>query len=647
MANVIKTVMTYPLNGTTRDFNIPFEYLARKFIQVTLVGVDRKVLTLNTDYRFSTKTTITTTQAWGAAQGYQQLEIRRYTSATERLVDFTDGSILRAYDLNIAQIQTMHVAEEARDLTADTIGVNNEGHLDARGRRIVNLGNAVNDRDAVPFGQLKAMNQNAYDSMNKAQQYRNEAEVFKNASQGFRNEAEQFRNQAANSQQAASASQQAASISQQAAANSQQAAAASQGAAKVSETNAKTSETNAKTSEANAKLAEGEAKMYADSVHTSVASYGATPIGSVVLSPTGKAMPGYLPLDGSQFDEKVYPELFTYLGTNRLPDWRNRYVKMADTVDKVGQLGAWGLRALSGTAVSAGAHTHAITVAAGGNHTHTGTAQSSGAHTHGLDVGVGGEAGSVYRLNQSRHAVSTADDRIKASGAHTHTLAINAGGNHTHAASAAQDGSHTHSVTIPAQGSGQNDMDHVKAYYWIKAYGTTNAEQMAQVGAALESIRGAVNTANDAKTAVGTFKGQMDALSAKVGVLETHDAYDWLPHNDPRVTEYIDWTGNTPSSSEELLVKITNKEILISGIIRPTTPNAKKNLFKVKKPLPGTTRCYSGFVPALVNVGVVSGVFGSMYVNAMKASVFPAQYTVHAESNVSWYMVSLLVISFR
>ncbi|WPK33030.1 non-contractile tail fiber protein [Escherichia phage AV103] len=217
MANVIKTVLTYPLDGSNRDFNIPFEYLARKFVVVTLIGVDRKVLTLNTDYRFATRTTISLTKSWGPADGYTTIELRRVTSTTDRLVDFTDGSILRAYDLNVAQIQTMHVAEEARDLTADTIGVNNDGHLDARGRRIVNLANAVDDRDAVPLGQLKTMNQSSWQARNEALQFRNEAETFRNQADGFktesgtnaantkqwrdeaygfRNEAEQFKNTA-------------------------------------------------------------------------------------------------------------------------------------------------------------------------------------------------------------------------------------------------------------------------------------------------------------------------------------------------------------------------------------------------------------------------------------------------------------------
>ncbi|WP_289474950.1 phage tail fiber domain-containing protein, partial [Klebsiella pneumoniae] len=136
MALKLRTVKTYPLDGSTVDFNITFEYLARKFVSVTLSSKDRKELILNQDFRFTTKTQITTTRAWSSSDGYTMIEIRRYTSATDRLVDFSDGSILRAYDLNIAQVQTLHVAEEARDLTADTIGVNNDGNLDARGRRI-------------------------------------------------------------------------------------------------------------------------------------------------------------------------------------------------------------------------------------------------------------------------------------------------------------------------------------------------------------------------------------------------------------------------------------------------------------------------------------------------------------------------------
>ena len=149
----VTTVYTYDLNGSARDFGVPFEYLARRFVTVTLVGQNRRELVLTTDYRFTSKTSIQTTKAWGPGDGYEKIEVRRNTSATDRLVDFADGSILRAYELNIAQIQTMHIAEEARNMVVDTIGTNNDGDLDARGRRLVNLADAVEPGHAVTLRQ--------------------------------------------------------------------------------------------------------------------------------------------------------------------------------------------------------------------------------------------------------------------------------------------------------------------------------------------------------------------------------------------------------------------------------------------------------------------------------------------------------------
>ncbi|MGL5565527.1 MAG: phage tail fiber protein [Plesiomonas sp.] len=180
------TIVTINLTGQT-DFNIPFEYLARKFVVVTLLGLDRKVLTLNTDYRFVSKNVISLANPSPA--GYTQLELRRETSATERLVDFHDGSILRAYDLNLSQIQTLHVAEEARDLTADTIGVNDAGHLDARNRKIVNLAYAQDGGDAIPLGQVLQWNDSAYNSMVRAENAAVTAEAANSSAHQAKDEA--------------------------------------------------------------------------------------------------------------------------------------------------------------------------------------------------------------------------------------------------------------------------------------------------------------------------------------------------------------------------------------------------------------------------------------------------------------------------
>jgi len=220
----ITTVYTYPLDGTMKDFNVPFEYLARRFVALTLIGKDRKELVLGSDYRFTSKTSVQTTKAWGAADGYDWLEIRRNTSATDRLVDFADGSILRASDLNASQVQTLHVAEEARNMVADTIAVNNDGDLDARGRRLVNLADAVHDGDAVTLRQERTW---AGSALNQADRAKTEADR-------------------------ATAQASAAASSESASKTSETNAKSSENAAKVSETNAKVSETKAKTSETNA-----------------------------------------------------------------------------------------------------------------------------------------------------------------------------------------------------------------------------------------------------------------------------------------------------------------------------------------------------------------------------------------------------------
>lgn len=163
-----KTVKTITLDGSTKDFEIPFEYLARKFVVLTLIGTDRKELVLNVDYRFTQRTIVTTTKAWGPVDGYTLIELKRVTSATERLVDFSDGSILRASDLNTATIQALHIAEEGRDIATDTIGVDNNGNLDARGRRIVNVATAVDPGDSVPLQQVRDWDTSALNSKNAA-----------------------------------------------------------------------------------------------------------------------------------------------------------------------------------------------------------------------------------------------------------------------------------------------------------------------------------------------------------------------------------------------------------------------------------------------------------------------------------------------
>lgn len=305
MANVIKTVLTYPLDGSTRDFNIPFEYLARKFVVVILIGMDRKVLMINTDYRFATRTTISLTKAWGPADGYNIIELRRVTSTTDRLVDFTDGSILRAYDLNVAQIQTMHVAEEARDMTADTIGINKDGHLDARGRKIVNVADATEAGDAVSFGQMQRFDGSAYNSMIAAKASETNAKTSETNSAASalssKNEADRAKTEADRTN--GKADEAAAS----AASANESAITATQGA-----------------STATTKAA--EAKDYADRLNDFVTIQDR--INSVAVSQVGDvephvsrivAKPGTVYADGQLLSRSVYPSLWEKVDAGEVP----------------------------------------------------------------------------------------------------------------------------------------------------------------------------------------------------------------------------------------------------------------------------------------------------------------------------------------
>lgn len=179
-----ETVKVYTLNGSTQVFPVSFEYLARKFVQVTLIGDTRRVLNFMTEFVFHSATAIRTLGVWGTAQGFRQIEVRRVTSATERLVNFNDASILRASDLNLAEVQTIHIAQEARDLAADTLGADDFGNLDARGRRIVNVSPPVASNDAMTLGYYNTD--------------RNGLLVFKDQTEAFKNQAAQSAADAAN-----------------------------------------------------------------------------------------------------------------------------------------------------------------------------------------------------------------------------------------------------------------------------------------------------------------------------------------------------------------------------------------------------------------------------------------------------------------
>lgn len=171
------TIANYQGNGSTTDFSVPFDYLAKKFVKVTVdsrekLGGDYGDTTK--DYFFVDKTTIRFNTA--PASG-TEIIIRRYTSSTDRIVSFKDASVLKAKDLDVSTIQTIHIAEEGRDIINDALIVDKEGNWDAKGKRIVNVGDPIDDNDAITLKFYKEDAKGAYQAKLDAEAARDAAKV--------------------------------------------------------------------------------------------------------------------------------------------------------------------------------------------------------------------------------------------------------------------------------------------------------------------------------------------------------------------------------------------------------------------------------------------------------------------------------------
>lgn len=169
------TIAFYTGDGATTDFTVPFDYLAKKFVRVSLGVTILKggdYGDTSKDYYFLDKTKV---RLKVPPQVGEVLTIRRYTSATDRVVSFKDASVLKATDLDVSAVQTIHIAEEARDIINDALIKDKEGSWDAKGNRIVNVGDAVSDGDAVNLKLYKEDAKGAYQSRVEAEKARDRA----------------------------------------------------------------------------------------------------------------------------------------------------------------------------------------------------------------------------------------------------------------------------------------------------------------------------------------------------------------------------------------------------------------------------------------------------------------------------------------
>ena len=298
-----KSFVAYVGDGVTKEYRFDIEYLRREFIKVEIDGVRQ------TEWVFKASQVITLVNPVPVEA---ILTIKRITDAS-RIVEFIDGSILKSKDLNISAIQTVHIAEESRDYMTNTVGVDDEGNIDARFKRIV--------RVQAPIDPLDATNKQYVDSEGQFAMEKAHAQATASA----------------NSAAAAKASEDKAKASEGAAKDSETKAKASEVAAKDSEVKAKDSEVAAKASEntvvplvpivdqaakdaAAASAQADDASKRAEQAVVDVKNLGAVPIGAVLDYPVGLPLPaGYLECTGAKFDTVTYPDLKTLLGKDTLP----------------------------------------------------------------------------------------------------------------------------------------------------------------------------------------------------------------------------------------------------------------------------------------------------------------------------------------
>ena len=327
------TIIIYTGDGTRTDFTIPFDYLKKSFVTVrlgagtTLTGGDYG--DTGSDYYFLDKTTI---RLKVAPSSGESLTIRRYTSATERVVTFKDASILKATDLDTSQVQAFHIAEEGRDILEDSLSVNREGNWDAKGKRIVNVGTPVADSDAVTYGVYKTDAKGAYQAKLVAERARDRAvEAETNSKKSEENAKVSEVTAQASAGTAVSASKHVDAVKVENQAILQEAkeirdenkvldestkenanvAQVKADEVRASAEKAKQSEVNSKESEGNAKASEGKASASAE-----LAKQWATKLGATV--------------DGAEYSAKYYANKANEILTQGATDAVNRVAQEGD-----------------------------------------------------------------------------------------------------------------------------------------------------------------------------------------------------------------------------------------------------------------------------------------------------------------------------
>lgn len=150
MAIKLRATVNYTANGTQKVFSFNFDYLRASFVKVKANGVNAYIY--GQDYLVTNRSI----EFNEPPKAGLMLTIYRETPV-DRLVSFAEGSVLKATDLTINQVQTIHVLEETLDTVTLTSMVQNEdGNWDGQNKRIVNVHDPLDGQDVVTYQFLKA-----------------------------------------------------------------------------------------------------------------------------------------------------------------------------------------------------------------------------------------------------------------------------------------------------------------------------------------------------------------------------------------------------------------------------------------------------------------------------------------------------------
>lgn len=137
----LATSITYTADGSQTNFSIPFDYLRPSFVHVAVndAEVSEGFTVSNRGIMFDT-----------APAKDALVKIYRKTP-TSRLVSWADASILKAIDMTIAEVQQLHILEEASDWSkTNSIVLDEEGNTwQGRNCRMSNIADPTEAQDVV------------------------------------------------------------------------------------------------------------------------------------------------------------------------------------------------------------------------------------------------------------------------------------------------------------------------------------------------------------------------------------------------------------------------------------------------------------------------------------------------------------------